>query len=81
MQMHILTPLPSPYLSQVKIVVKGEMELPVWGWLDHRLDAADGVAGVEQGKVPYLQCGKGPDGAVGGVRRRVRRNLMRRSQM
>jgi polynucleotide 5'-hydroxyl-kinase GRC3/NOL9 len=81
MQMHILTPLPSPYLSQVKIVVKGEMELPVWGWLDHRVDAADRIAGVEQGKVPYLQLGKGPNGAVGGERRRVRRNLMRRAQM
>jgi polynucleotide 5'-hydroxyl-kinase GRC3/NOL9 len=79
--MHILTPLPAPYLEQAKAVVKGEMELPVWGWLDHRVDMADGVAGLEQGKVPYLQLGKGPEGAVGGERRRVRRNLMRRGQM
>jgi polynucleotide 5'-hydroxyl-kinase GRC3/NOL9 len=81
LQMHILTPLPAQYLMQAKIVVKGEMELPIWGWLDHRVDVANGVAGLEQGKVPYLQLGKGPEGAVGGERRRVRRNLMRRSQM
>jgi len=84
LQMHILTPLPAPYLERVTVVVKGEMELPVWGWLDHRGDVADDevvIAGVEQGKVPYLQWGKGAEGAVGGVRRRVRRNLMRRGQM
>ena len=81
LQMHILTPLPPPYLAQAKIVVKGEMELPVWGWLDHRVDMADGVAGLDRGKIPYLQWGKGPEGAVGGERRRVRRNLMRRGQM
>ena len=78
LQMHILTPLPAMYLAQAKMVVKGEMELPVWGWLDHHMDVGDDVAGLEQGKVPYLQWGKG---AVGGVRRRVRRNLMRRGQM
>ncbi|KAF8230056.1 hypothetical protein L208DRAFT_1378678 [Tricholoma matsutake] len=80
-QMHILTPLPTLYLAQVNVVVKGEMELPVWGWLDHRVDVADGIAGLEQGKVPYLQWGRGPEGAAGGVRKRVRRNLMRRGQM
>jgi polynucleotide 5'-hydroxyl-kinase GRC3/NOL9 len=80
LQMHILTPLPPPYLAQAKVVVKGEMELPVWGWLDHRVDTAS-VAGLDQGKMPYLQWGKGPEGALGSERRRVRRNLMRRGQM
>ena len=80
LQMHILTPLPPSYLAQAKVVVKGEMELPIWGWLDHRVDTAS-VAGLDQGKMPYLQWGKGPEGAVGSERRRVRRNLMRRGQM
>ena len=35
--------------------------------------------GAEQGKVPYLQWGKRE--GLGGERRRVRRNLMRKGQM
>jgi len=39
------------------------------------------VAGVEPENVPYLQWGKGPVGAFGAKKRRVRRNLMRRGQI
>jgi len=77
-QAHLLTPLPASYFGKSRILVKGEIELPVWGMLDYRGDGDD-VAGVEKGKVPYLQWGKG-EGA-GGERRRVRRNLMRRAQL
>ncbi|KAF8148814.1 hypothetical protein B0H34DRAFT_668226 [Crassisporium funariophilum] len=84
---HILTPLADPLLAQGRILVKGEMELPIWGMLDFRnfnegkgVDPGD-VAGVERDKVPYLQWGKAPDGVIGGDKRRVRRNLMRRGQM
>ncbi|KAH9927868.1 hypothetical protein B0H21DRAFT_125216 [Amylocystis lapponica] len=76
--LHILTPVPPHLFSTCRVLVKGELELPVWGMLDFR--SADGdVAGVERGKVPYLRWGKG-EGA-GGERRRFRRNLMRRGQM
>ncbi|KIY43811.1 hypothetical protein FISHEDRAFT_21068, partial [Fistulina hepatica ATCC 64428] len=76
--LHILTPLPPRYLPQCRVLVKGPIELPVWGMLDFREE--DGtVAGVERDKVSYLRYGRS-DG-VGAERRRVRRNLMRRSQM
>jgi polynucleotide 5'-hydroxyl-kinase GRC3/NOL9 len=76
--MHILTPVPPAVLTRCRIIVKGELELPIWGMLDFR-DANEGVAGVEKGWVPYLQWGKGE--GLGGERRRVRRNLMRKAQM
>ncbi|KAJ3544189.1 hypothetical protein NM688_g5769 [Phlebia brevispora] len=77
--LHLLTPLPASILSGAnpRVLVKGEMELPVWGMLDFRSE--DSIAGVEYGKVPYLQWGKSE--GVGGERRRIRRNLMRRGQM
>ncbi|KAG5728254.1 Polynucleotide 5'-hydroxyl-kinase GRC3 [Termitomyces sp. T112] len=77
-QMHVLTPLPPKLLSKCRVLVKGELELPIWGMLDYR-EEGDEVAGVESGKVPFLQWGKGE--GVGGERRRIRRNLMRRAQM
>jgi polynucleotide 5'-hydroxyl-kinase GRC3/NOL9 len=77
-QLHILTPLPPACLSttQPRVLVKGEMELPVWGMLDFRSE--DAVAGVERSKVPFLRWGKTE--GTGGEKRRVRRNLMRRGQ-
>lgn len=77
--MHILTPLPMELIAQTRVLVKGEMELPIWGMLDFREDDEGRVAGVEKGHVPYLQWGKGE--GVGGEKRRVRRNLMRKGQM
>ncbi|KAF9224506.1 hypothetical protein BS17DRAFT_703140 [Gyrodon lividus] len=77
--MHILTPLPTPLLSSTRALVKGELELPIWGMLDFREDDEGGVAGVERGLVPYLQWGKGE--GLGSEKRRVRRNLMRKGQM
>ncbi|KAF7790792.1 hypothetical protein EIP86_001749 [Pleurotus ostreatoroseus] len=77
--LHVLTPLNPPILTEARprVFIKGEMELPVWGMLDFRSE--DSVAGIEKGKVPFLQWGKGE--GVGGERRRVRRNLMRKGQM
>ncbi|KAJ6615463.1 hypothetical protein B0H10DRAFT_1801363 [Mycena sp. CBHHK59/15] len=76
--MHVLTPLPPHLFTKSSVLVKGEMELPVWGMLDFRSEN-DEVAGVEKAKVPYLQWGKGE--GLGGERRRIRRNLMRKGQM
>ncbi|KIM42620.1 hypothetical protein M413DRAFT_10152 [Hebeloma cylindrosporum] len=85
--LHMLTPLPHRLLASARVLVKGEMELPVWGMLDFR-NFNDGngvhsgdVAGVPWDKVPFLQWGKAPEGVMGAEKRRVRRNLMRRGQM
>ncbi|KAH7903243.1 hypothetical protein BJ138DRAFT_1020945, partial [Hygrophoropsis aurantiaca] len=79
--MHILTPTPPSLLQNSRLLVKGELELPVWGMLDFRVsdDGEAGVAGVERARVPFLQWGKGE--GLGSERRRVRRNLMRKGQM
>ncbi|KAK7470505.1 Polynucleotide 5'-hydroxyl-kinase grc3 [Stygiomarasmius scandens] len=70
--MHVITPVPSALLTTTRVFVKGEMELPVWGMLDFRSTERDGdevtVAGVPNGKVPYLQWGKGE--GLGGEKRR-----------
>ncbi|KAI0829227.1 hypothetical protein BC628DRAFT_1359721 [Trametes gibbosa] len=76
----LLTPVPPYLLSSARVLVMGEMQLPVWGMLDFRtLDDGGDVAGYERSRVPFLRWGKG-EGA-GGERRRVRRNLMRKGQM
>ncbi|CDO70310.1 hypothetical protein BN946_scf184370.g11 [Trametes cinnabarina] len=78
--LQLLTPVPPHLLDPARVLVMGELQLPVWGMLDYRtLDGGGDVAGYERGKVPYLRWGKG-EGA-GGERRRVRRNLMRKGQM
>ncbi|KAG6334274.1 hypothetical protein ID866_4814 [Astraeus odoratus] len=79
MHLHVLTPLHPSLLSHTRILIKGELELPIWGMLDFRVDDQDGVAGLAKGQVPYLQWGKGE--GLGSERRRIRRNLMRKSQM
>ncbi|KAI0676648.1 hypothetical protein C8Q78DRAFT_987253 [Trametes maxima] len=79
-RLQLLTPVPSHLLGAARVLVMGELQLPVWGMLDFRtLDDGGEIAGYERGKVPYLRWGKG-EGA-GGERRRVRRNLMRKGQM
>lgn len=78
LRIHLLTRVPSERLFGARIMVKGELELPIWGMLDYRSAQGD-IAGVERDKVPFLRWGKS-EGA-GAERRRVRRNLMRRGQM
>lgn len=77
--MQILTPITPGILTSAspRVVVKGGMELPIWGFLDFR--TSDGrVAGIPKSKVPYLKWGKGE--GLGGEKRRTRRNLMRKGQ-
>ncbi|TCD61658.1 Polynucleotide 5'-hydroxyl-kinase grc3 [Steccherinum ochraceum] len=62
-----------------RVLVKGDMELPVWGMLDFRSETH--VAGVAKADVPYLRWGGTSDAAVGANKRRTRRNLMRKGQM
>lgn len=82
--LQLLTPLPRTLLSRSRVLVKGELKLPIWGMLDFQ--SFDGkeignIAGVELGNVPYLQWGKATEGVFGAGKRRVRRNLMRKGQM
>ena len=78
--LHLLTPIPPAYLAtkQPRVLVKGDLEIPVWGMLDYREGSDGGALGYERDRVPYLRWGKGE--GLGGERRRVRRNLMRKGQ-
>lgn len=78
-RMQLITPVPPTLLGRCRILVKGEIEIPVWGMLDFRAENDDNVAGVEKSKVPYLRWGKTE--GLGGGKRRIRRNLMRKSQL
>lgn len=77
-QLQIVTSVPPSLLASIppRVIVKGEMELPIWGFLDFRNEGR--VAGVPKTQVPYLRWGKGE--GLGGEKRRTRRNLMRKGQ-
>jgi polynucleotide 5'-hydroxyl-kinase GRC3/NOL9 len=75
-KLQLLTPVPPETLVNARILVMGELGLPVWGWLDFR--SVDGGA-AESGNVPFLRWGRST--GAGSQRRRVRRNIMRRAQM
>ena len=78
-RMQMITPVPPALLGRCRVLIKGEIEMPVWGMLDFRAENDDNVAGVEKSKVPYLRWGKTE--GLGGGKRRVRRNLMRKGQL
>jgi polynucleotide 5'-hydroxyl-kinase GRC3/NOL9 len=81
---HILTPVPPSHLATVRVLVMGEIQLPIWGMLDYRAaeETAGTLAGVGYDKVPFLRWTTGGAAAIHGSRKkRVRRNLMRKSQM
>lgn len=80
---HILTPLPPSVLERVNAITKGDIELPTVLMVDYTGgEGADenGLLGVEWKRVPYLEHGENINAGVGHGRRRVRRNVMRRSQ-
>jgi polynucleotide 5'-hydroxyl-kinase GRC3/NOL9 len=74
-KIQLLTPVPPEGLVNARILVMGELQLPVWGWLDFR-SAERADPGVD---VPFLRWGR--SAGAGSERRRVRRNIMRRAQM
>ena len=78
-RMQMITPVPPALLGRCRILVKGEIEIPIWGMLDFRTESDENVAGIEKSKVPYLRWGKTE--GLGGAKRRIRRNLMRKSQL
>lgn len=73
--LHIITPVPLSVLrdESCRCIVKGEIELPVWGMTDSR----EGQGGFVD-DIPYLQSRRST--AAGSDKRRVRRNIMRKSQ-
>ena len=75
-KVQLLTPVPPETLVDPRVLVMGELRLPVWGWLDFR--SADGEQ-ADADDVPFLRWGRST--GAGGERRRVRRNIMRRAQM
>ena len=82
--LHILTPVPLSHLAMVRVLVMGEIQLPIWGMLDYRVaeEAAGTLTGVDYDKVPFLCWASGGAVAIHGSRKkRVRRNLMRKSQV
>ena len=82
--LHIITPIPPSHLATVRVLVMGEIQLPIWGMLDYRAaeEAAGTLAGVGYDKVPFLRWATGGASAIHGSRKkRVRRNLMRKSQI
>ena len=82
--LHILTPVPPSHLATVRVLVMGEIQLPIWGMLDYRAaeETAGTLAGVGYDKVPFLHWATSGTAAIHGSRKkRVRRNLMRKSQM
>ncbi|KAI9512772.1 hypothetical protein F5148DRAFT_1161481 [Russula earlei] len=76
-KLQLLTPVPTETLANARILVMGELQLPVWGWLDFR-GVEGGVTGPSM-DVPFLRWGR--TAGAGGERRRIRRNIMRRAQM
>lgn len=81
--LHLVTPVPPERLMQTKVLVMGEIQLPIWGMLDHRPESQSTgqIAGVEYTSVPFLQWNSGTSDAQGAKRLRVRRNLMRKAQL
>ncbi len=76
--LHILTPIPPSLLGLGRCIVKGQLEIPIWGMLDHR-ESDKGRKTAIENEAPYLTWE--PLRGLGADRRRVRRNLLRKGLM
>ncbi|CED84194.1 polynucleotide 5-hydroxyl-kinase grc3 [Phaffia rhodozyma] len=79
---HLLTPLPPDILPTARIIMRGDTELPVsamLNWKDQTaMEGADGVAGLRD--LPFLDHRMRPGAdIIGGDRRKIRRNVQRRT--
>ncbi|CAE6487261.1 unnamed protein product [Rhizoctonia solani] len=72
--LHLLSPVPASYLRLCRMLVLGELTMPVWAFLESEESA------VEENGLPFLQWGRSIAEDAGGERRRIRRNIMRRGQ-
>ncbi|KAL1413159.1 Polynucleotide 5'-hydroxyl-kinase grc3 [Vanrija albida] len=84
LSLQLVTPLSSAHLARVSALVRnGAFELPPCGMFDWRERVPgggvsdEGLAGVRWDDVPFLDAGASD--AVGGDRRRFRRNLQRKN--
>ncbi|CAE7187431.1 unnamed protein product [Rhizoctonia solani] len=73
--LHLLTPVPASQLRLCRMLVLGELTMPIWAFLE-----VEGGATEENG-LPFLQWGRSIAEDAGGERRRIRRNIMRRGQI
>ncbi|CAE6443558.1 unnamed protein product [Rhizoctonia solani] len=73
--LHLITPVPTSQLRLCRILILGELTMPVWAFLE-----AEGSA-IEENGLPFLQWGRSIAEDAGGERRRIRRNIMRRGQV
>ncbi|KAG8747454.1 Polynucleotide 5'-hydroxyl-kinase grc3 [Ceratobasidium sp. 414] len=73
-KIQLLTPTPVQELKRCRNLVLGELSMPVWAFLDSGRD------NYGENDLPYLQWGRSVAESAGGERRRIRRNVMRRSQ-
>ncbi|PHZ14331.1 uncharacterized protein RHIMIDRAFT_312531 [Rhizopus microsporus ATCC 52813] len=72
----LVTPLPAETLEKTSGLIKGEMRLPSWAFLDDKLGTSNGIAKVPWKQVPYVN--PGPREGVGARIQKVRRNLLHR---
>ncbi|PVG04867.1 hypothetical protein CPB86DRAFT_803579 [Serendipita vermifera] len=81
--LHIITPVPADRLARARALVMGEIHLPIWGMLDHRADSERSglVSAVDLSSAPFLYWTDIASSLPGSRRLRVRRNLMRKSQI
>ncbi|KAG8806919.1 Polynucleotide 5'-hydroxyl-kinase grc3 [Serendipita sp. 399] len=81
--LHLLTPVLPNSLERAREIVMGEIRLPIQGMLDHRPRAKTlgQIAGVDYANTPFLHWNTGLPGTPGSKNLRVRRNLMRKSQI
>jgi polynucleotide 5'-hydroxyl-kinase GRC3/NOL9 len=88
---HLVTPVDGRLLVGCRILVKGDIELPVPAMLRYELgvernveamagEESETLFGVEHSRVPFLQWAMSVQGA-GASKRRARRNVMRRGQV
>lgn len=76
--LQLISPLRADLARVTAIVRNGAMELPTCGLLDWRDRSDEGLAGVRWEDVPFFEV-SGSD-AIGGDRRRFRKNLQRKNQ-
>ncbi|KAG9124317.1 Polynucleotide 5'-hydroxyl-kinase grc3 [Ceratobasidium sp. 392] len=73
-KIQLLTPTPVRELGICRNFVLGELSMPIWAFLGLEQDD------YGENELPYLQWGRSVAESAGGERRRIRRNVMRRSQ-
>lgn len=90
-RLHILTPMPPEDIQRCRVLVKGELEIPLWAFLGSSASSnewrgAGGtvggtVLGTPRSSTPFLYFRGEREKIVGSEVKRSRKNVMRRGQM